>query len=362
MKSSVFRCPILVLDDDLETVTQLEQILQRAGFRQVHGLTDSRRALPAFRETRPDLVVLDLHMAHLDGFQVMRQLQTRLAPGEYFPFLAITGDTDPRLRKRALRSGAKDFIARPFEPLEVAARARNLLETRRLQTRMGSFVRRRTARLRRAELDVAERLAAVAELRDYGDERHTTRVGELSAAIARALCLSADDVALIRRAAPLHDIGKVAIVDEVLLRPGALSLAEMDRMKAHTAAGARLLAGGHSRLLQMAEEIALYHHENWDGTGYTPGLAGDAIPLPGRIVAIADVFDALTHKRPYKDAWTEPDALAWIQSQKGRKFDPAVVDALLVALGRAGDIREMTPGMPPGDSATAVPEPPLPMP
>jgi putative two-component system response regulator len=355
MKSSVYRCPILVVDDELEIVTLLERILQRAGFKEVRGLTDARRTLPVFREMKPDLVVLDLNMPHLDGLQVMRQIHGRLAQGEYFPFLLISGDLDPQTRKRALHSGGKDFISKPFEPVEVAARVRNLLETRRLYMRMESFVRRRTARLRRAELEVAERLAAVAELRDYGDELHTRRVGDLSAAIARALGMPADEVALIRRAAPLHDIGKVAIVEDVLLRPGTLSLAEMDSVKAHTSAGARLLSGSRSRLLQMAEEIALYHHENWDGTGYTPGLAGDAIPLPGRIVAIADVYDALTHKRPYKEAWPDADALGWIQTQKGRKFDPAVVDALVVALA-AERLKDLP--LPVSKPAPAVAEPP----
>jgi putative two-component system response regulator len=263
----------------------------------------------------------------------MAQILSRMPRGEYFPILVVSGDLDRPAKQRALRGGAKDFITKPFDAPEVTARVRNLLETRRLYTHMRRRVRRRTRSLRRAELEIAGRLAAVAELKDYSNAEHTMRVGELSAAIGRGMRLPTDQVALLRRAAPLHDLGKLAIPDALLLRPGPLTLGEMDLVKFHTTIGARLLSGSRSRLLQMAEEIALYHHENWDGTGYTPGLAAETIPLPGRIVAVADVWDALTHERPYKSAWTGEEALAWIRSQAGQKFDPAAVDALILALG-----------------------------
>ncbi|HEX9109466.1 MAG TPA: HD domain-containing phosphohydrolase [Longimicrobiales bacterium] len=333
MMYDIEHCPILVIDDDEEVVHVLEGILRRAGFEHVHTLTDARRALPLFREVAPDLVVLDHHMPFISGLEVIRQLRARLPAREYFPFLMISGDAERSVRQEALRQGAKDFLAKPFDALEVAARVCNLLETRRLYTRMETMVRRRTARLRKAELEIAERLAAVAELRDYGNAEHTRRVGELSAAVGQALGMSPDEVALLRRAAPLHDLGKAAIPDAVIMSPRRLSLDEMDLVKSHTTLGARMLSGSRSRLLQMAEEIALFHHENWDGTGYTPGLSGEAIPLPGRIVAVADVFDALTHERPYKGAWPPEEALAWILSQRGLKFDPAVVDALVAIVG-----------------------------
>lgn len=186
--------------------------------------------------------------------------------------------------------------------------------------------------LRAAEIDMANRLALVAEYRDYPDGAHVQRVGRISAILAARSGMAAADVEIIRLAAPLHDIGKIAIPDEILLKPAPLTLDELDLMKSHTTVGARMLSGSRSTILAMAEDIALYHHENWDGTGYTPGLRGENIPLPGRIVAVADVFDALTHARPYKRAWTSNDALDWIVSMRSRKFDPGVVDALTAAI------------------------------
>jgi putative two-component system response regulator len=191
--------------------------------------------------------------------------------------------------------------------------------------------------MRAADIDAAQRLAIVAEYRDYPDDTHVQRVGCIAAVIARNLGLPEAQVELIRWAAPLHDIGKVAIPDGILLKPAPLTLEELDVMKSHTVIGARMLAGSRSPILQMAEEIALYHHENWDGTGYTPGLRGEDIPLSGRIVAVADVFDALTHSRPHKKAWTVPEAVDWIESMRARKFDPAVLDALFAGIDRIAE-------------------------
>jgi putative two-component system response regulator len=152
-------------------------------------------------------------------------------------------------------------------------------------------------------------------------------VGDTSASIAAELGFAESHVELIRSAAPLHDIGKIAIPEEILLKPGTLTLDEFDVIQSHTTLGGRLLGGSDSPVFQLAEEIAMYHHENWDGTGYTPGLAGEAIPIAARIVTIADVFDALTHDRPYKRAWSWEEAVAWISEQGGQKFDPTVVEA-----------------------------------
>jgi putative two-component system response regulator len=182
------------------------------------------------------------------------------------------------------------------------------------------------------EVEFANRLALVAEYRDYPDGAHVQRVGRLASLLASHMGLPEDQIAIIRYAAPLHDIGKIALPDSILLKPAPLTLDELDVMKAHTTIGARMLTGSPSRILQMAEEIALYHHENWDGTGYTPGMRGERIPLPGRIAAVADVFDALTHERPYKRPWTIDETVSWMDSVRSRKFDPAVVDALLRSL------------------------------
>ena len=180
-------------------------------------------------------------------------------------------------------------------------------------------------------------LVRVASAMDYADDEtgeHTRRVGELAAAVAQQLGLTEEEVRLVRLAAPLHDIGKVGVPNEILLKPGALTEAEFEQVKAHTTIGARMLAGREFPLLIVAEQIARTHHERWDGTGYPAGLAGEEIPLAGRIVAIVDVFDALTHDRPYKKAWSIDDALAEIERQRGKHFDPRVVDAFLATIAR----------------------------
>ena len=189
---------------------------------------------------------------------------------------------------------------------------------------------RRTGReLEQAQFEMLARLAAAAEFRDDDTGTHTRRVGDLSVTIAQHLGLPDTEVELIRLAAPLHDVGKIAIPDAILGKRGKLTVDEFDEMKTHTTIGAQMLAGSAFVLLEMAEEIALTHHEKWDGSGYPAGLAGDAIPIVGRIVAVADVFDALTHSRPYKPAWSTADAIAEIMSEAGRHFDPRVLDAFL---------------------------------
>jgi HD-GYP domain-containing protein (c-di-GMP phosphodiesterase class II) len=183
-----------------------------------------------------------------------------------------------------------------------------------------------------SQLQVIQRLALAAEYRDDETGQHTRRVGELATRIGEAVGLPDDKLVLLRQAAPLHDVGKIAIPDSILLKPGPLTPAEFEQMKSHTTRGAAMLSGQGFALLEMAEKIALTHHERWDGTGYPAGLAGSTIPLVGRIVAIADVFDALTHARPYKDAWTVDAAVSEISSQGGRQFDPDIVAAFRLVL------------------------------
>lgn len=320
---------ILILDDEEAVLRLLERILRAAGFSNIQSETDPRKFLPIYRSFEPDILLLDLGMPHLGGLSVLQSLRSRLREGEYFPVLVITGESDNELKHRALSLGAKDFLTKPFDTTEVVLRIENLLQTRELTRRLEAIASEKTGALTAAEVDIAERLAVVVELRDYGGDRHTHRVGRMAAAIAQAIGLDSAQVELYRRAAPLHDIGKIGVPDEILLKRGSLSLEEMDVIKTHTSRGAKLLAGSTSSILQLAEEIALYHHENWDGTGYTPGLAGEEIPLPGRIVSVADVFDALAHDRPYREAWSVERAAEWIEEQRGSKFDPAVVDAFL---------------------------------
>jgi putative two-component system response regulator len=302
--------------------------VRSAGYREVVTVTDSRKVLPIFRELDPDLLMLDVRMPHLDGFAVLRQIQTRTSGG-FLPVLMITGDTALSVKEQALATGATDFLHKPFEATEVILRMRNLLRMRFMTTRLELEVRARTAELRRSEVEIAQRLALAAELRDYAGGEHTQRVGNMSAVLAETLGLPSDDVDNIRLAATLHDIGKIAIPDHILLKAGSLTLEEFDTLKRHTSIGARMLAGSGSPILHQAEEIALYHHENWNGTGYTPGLKEDMIPIAARLVRVADVFDALTHIRPYKHAWMMDDATSYITENAGTLFDPQVVEAFV---------------------------------
>jgi len=214
-------------------------------------------------------------------------------------------------------------------------------------------VRERTQELERAQLEVVTRLALAAEYRDDLTGEHTWRVGHVSALIGQELGLPEEDVALLRIAARLHDVGKIGIPDAILLKPGRFTPGEFERMKAHTLIGARILSGGQSRLLRLAEEIALSHHERWDGQGYPLGRAGTGIPLPGRIVAVADVFDALTSERPYKPAWTPQEALEDMHRQAGQHFDPEVVAAGLRVFTRPNFVQltQRTPERPPAGLA-----------
>jgi len=353
---------ILIVDDEPANVLLLERILKRDGYQQVRSTTDARRALPMFQEFAPDLVLLDLRMPHLDGFAVMEQLRPRVPMDAYLPILVLTADITPMAKEKALSGGARDFLTKPLDATEVLLRIRNLLETRFLHLELHGEKRaleekvaERTRELDLARLEILERLARAAEYRDFDTGKHAARMGAIAGMIAGALRLSPDRVELIRQAAPLHDIGKIGIPDAVLLKPEPLTEEEFEVIKKHTIIGAAMLSGSRSPLLQMAEEIALYHHERWDGTGYAY-LVGAQTPIAARVATVADVFDALTHDRPYRPAWSLEKVMEHIREGAGSAFDPEVVDAFL---GIAADIPQglETEGEEPG--AVAPPAQPL---
>ena len=321
---------ILAVDDQPANVVLLERMLAAWGFTGVRTTTQSAGVLDLVERWRPDLLLLDLQMPDPDGFAIMEALGTRSRDVRP-PVLVLTADVTVEVRRRALSAGAADFLSKPFDLHEIRLRVANLLETRRLQRELTQYargleerVRERTRDLEHSRLEVLERLALAAEYRDDDTYRHTERVGRITALLARRLGLPAEEAALLRRAAPLHDIGKVAISDRILLKPGRLTREEFEAMKEHAVAGARILGGSSSPLLQMAEVIARSHHERWDGSGYPAGLAGEAIPLHGRLVAVADVFDALTHARPYKPAMPVEEALRELDAMAPAAFAPDV--------------------------------------
>ena len=334
MITALQQSKILIVDDEAANVLLLQRHLERAGYRNLLTTTDSAQALPLFLEHHPDLVVLDLMMPCLDGFGVMEQFRPYIEHNIYLPILVLTADMTSEAKERSLKMGARDFLLKPFDATELLLRIHNLLETRYLYRAQQDLndvlearVRERTRELDHSQVEILERLARAAEFRDDDTGQHTYRVANLCALIAREIGQTDEQIDLICRAAPLHDVGKIGISDLILLKPARLTPQEFEIVKTHAEIGAALLDGGASELVQLAEEIARTHHERWDGKGYPHGLTGSEIPLSGRIVAIADVFDALTNERPYKSAWPIEKAVEEIKNHSGTHFDPELIEA-----------------------------------
>jgi len=317
---------ILIVDDEVPNVRLLEIILQQAGFTNICTCSDARQVSSLYDSFQPDALLLDLMMPWLDGFAIMEQILARAAPNGYAPILVMTADSSSSVKQKALSSGAKDFVTKPFDATEILLRLNNLLEVRFQRLLLERTVRERTKDIEAAQRETVHRLALAAEYRDDATGQHTRRVGQMAAGLAGELGLSYAQVCLFEEAAALHDVGKIAIPDAILLKPGNLTSEEFEIMKTHTLIGDQILSGSTSQSLQLAAQIARTHHERWDGGGYE-GLQAAEIPLSGRIVAVADVFDALTHNRPYKKALSMELALAEMRCQNGRQFDPDVLQA-----------------------------------
>lgn len=326
---------ILVVDDAPVHALQLRQILEAAGCKVVLTEADPWKVVDVVASAEPALVFLELVMPGLDGFGVMQLLTKELRLKVPTPVIAVTDGREAGLLQRAIAAGAFDYISKPFDALDVAVRARNALHQRLLadqaeagNTELTALVRARTEELDAAQVAALNKLAQAAEYRDDDTGDHPRRVGELSAGIARALGVSESISDMIRLASPLHDLGKVGIPDRILLKPGPLDPDEMAIMKTHTTIGARIVSDAHP-VLWLAGEICMTHHERWDGSGYPQGLMAEDIPLPGRIVAVADVFDTLICERPYRHAFSRHKAIAEVLAGSRKRFDPRVVDAFL---------------------------------
>jgi putative two-component system response regulator len=324
---------ILVVDDEDRNLRLIRKFLQHAGYHSIATLSDATRVEDEMAARPPDLVLLDLRMPSRDGLDVLNALHSKITQ-EHLPVLVVTGDPSLDARRAALMLGARDFVTKPLDLTELTLRVRNQLETRQLYTDVQK-------QLEEARLEMIERLAVAAEYRDDDTGQHTIRVGELAAALARSLGLREDYVRVLERAARLHDIGKIGIPDALLLKTSPLLQEEMAVMRTHTVIGGRILGGSVAPVLQLAEIIALTHHERWDGDGYPEGLSGEEIPLAGRIVAVADAYDALTNDRPYRRAQSPQAALLEINAHRSKQFDPAVVEALFAVIGAPLGLQEL---------------------
>ncbi|SDH08815.1 HD domain-containing phosphohydrolase [Propionivibrio dicarboxylicus] len=281
----------------------------------------------------PDLIVVDYMMPDMDGIEFISRL--RASPGmEDVPVLMITASDDRGVRHEALRRGASDFLTKPVDHVEFSTRVRNMLALsngrRKLADRaawLAEEVAKATEAVHAREQELLIRMSRAAEFRDPETGAHILRMAHYSRLIAEELGLPDDDCRQIFQASPMHDIGKIGIPDHILLKPGRLTLEEFEVMKRHAQIGHELLKGSASMILQAAATIAVSHHERFDGVGYPCGVVGEAIPLYGRVVAVADVFDALTSTRPYKPAWSLDEAAAYLRDQSAAHFDPACVDA-----------------------------------
>lgn len=338
---------ILIVDDEPANLKLLDKMLASQGYEQRILIQDPREVMNSYQAARPDLILLDINMPHLDGYQVMEQLKALddpLAP----PIVILTAQHGRDYLLKALSLGARDFLGKPFDRAELLMRVRNLLDAQlghrllhQQKDVLEEMVQLRTEELNRTRLQVVQRLGRAAEYRDNETGYHIIRMSQISALLAQKLGWSKADCELMLNASPMHDIGKIGIPDHILLKPGKFEPAEWEIMKTHAAIGAELLDGDDdSTLLRLAREIALSHHEKWDGSGYPNGLAGETIPQSGRIVAVADVFDALTSVRPYKKAWTLVDAEAFMRENSGSHFDQEVVACFLDNLPEIVAIRD----------------------
>lgn len=325
------KAKILVVDDQLPNVKLLEKLLHVSGFTSVEVTTDPVESLRLYQDKRHDLILLDIRMPRLSGFEVMEKLK-EIEGSNYIPVLVLTAQTDLETKTRAFDSGARDFLTKPFDRVEAIARIRNQLEVRLLhqeineQNRMlEQRVRERTQELHDTRLDIIRRLGRASEYRDNETGLHIIRMSKYAEVIGRQAGISYEMCDILLNASPMHDLGKLGIPDRILLKPGKLDPEEWMVMKTHTTIGAELLSGGDNILMESARQIALTHHERWDGSGYPLGIQGEEIPLMGRVAAISDVFDALTSDRPYKKAWPVDEAVEEILRQSGHQFDPGLI-------------------------------------
>ncbi|BDT61144.1 two-component system response regulator [Massilia varians] len=316
---------ILAVDDEASNLQLLRQILQDH-YRLLFA-KDGARALELARQELPDLVLLDVMMPGMSGYEVCAALKAHPETAA-LPVIFVTALTDTADELEGFEAGAVDYITKPVSPPIVRARVRTHLSLVRMEE------------LRATRLEIVQRLGLAAEYKDNETGLHVIRMSHFSRILGIAAGLSEVEADDLLHAAPMHDVGKIGIPDRILQKPGPLDPDEWKIMQSHVTIGAEIIGEHDGGMLALAAQIALTHHEKYDGSGYPHGLRGEDIPLVGRIVAIADVFDALTSKRPYKRAWTEQEALDFLREQKGRHFDPALVDLFIEQMPAVRAVQE----------------------
>ena len=345
LESRIRAARILVVDDNIDQLDLMEIMLRRQGYGNV-ALTDDPTSVASSYAAQPhDLILLDMEMPVMNGVDVMRRLKGELR-GAFMPVIVLTAHEGVEVRLQALQEGARDYISKPVVETEFAHRIRNHLEVRMLYREremqneiLEQKVTERTQELKETQTDILRRLAKAGEFRDSDTGNHVTRVSHSCRALAQAAGLNAHLTEMIYMASPLHDIGKIGVPDHILLKKGRLNDEEQVIMRQHVDFGVEMLGNHPAPLLRVACSIAQNHHEKWDGSGYPCALAREAIPVEARIVAICDVFDALTSIRPYKVAWTVEKAVDYLNENSGSHFDPNLVNLFVAILPEIEAIR-----------------------
>lgn len=332
------RQTILIVDDIPENIATLVNILGDK-YRVTFATNGLDALMAAQMQPQPDLILLDVMMPGMDGYEVCRRLKTDLRTLN-IPVIFLTAHDDVKNEAEGLKLGAVDYLHKPCPPAIVSQRVQIHLQLHNQNMLLESRVLERTRELENTQLEIIRRLGRAGEYRDNETGMHVVRMSLYCNRLALAANVSKTQADLLQLAAPMHDIGKIGIPDHILLKPGKLTDDERAVMQRHTAIGAEIIGKHPSALLSLARNIALTHHERWDGKGYPNGLAHEAIPLEGRIAAICDVFDALTSERPYKKAWSLDETIAYISDESGKAFDPELTHLFIELVPESNAIRQ----------------------
>lgn len=324
---------VFLIDDSISMIFAFERAINSIADCQIHSFQDPLKALEKLETVAPDLALVDYEMPSMNGIDVIKAIRAN-PPTATVPVIMVTSTTSQHIKLAAIEAGATEFLHKPFDETELRIRVQNLLNIRSAQLELAeqaADLNRKyedaMARINRREEEIIWRLSNAIGIRDGDTGSHIDRVSYIAGMIAEELGLEQEACRMIFLASPLHDVGKLGVPDSILLKPGKLTSEEFSMMQKHTELGAQILGGSSSKLIQIAETIAANHHEKWDGTGYPKGVKGSDIPIEARIVAIADVLDALCSDRPYKSAWPLDAAFAEILNASGKHFDPACVAA-----------------------------------